>query len=383
MAFVWRHFISANRVAQRASMKDRFKGQVRVLRQMRSAASCIVSGLRPTPLVDAKLALAFGAAFATLASANKASFASCSADRVDAQGSWTTVLRVEGMGCQGCVSRVKGALEAVPNAASARVDLESKLAWVIGSASAEELAAAVKSAGKTGTLVGSSAADGFVEMTAANLKESLAASGCSGLVLDIDETLSATNVAWFQRLADLFGNPDGAPVSELINKYHLAQHVPFWQSPEALAWMQSQRDDPRAQDGLPLIPGAVEGTHALKKVVPIVGYCTVRPSSVNQNTIAWLRENGFPGLPVVAKPTEIPFADGNKWKAAVLNELWPQVTGIVDDNPKVAFFAGASYPGKILLFGHRTCPPGVGHAIPCPTWPLVVAVAAAGASVLN
>lgn len=212
-------------------------------------------------------------------------------------------------------------------------------------------------------------------MSVEDLKAELVTSGQGGLLLDIDETLSATNVAWFQRLEQLFGNPEGAPIEVLIEKYKLAQNVPFWQSPEAFAWMQEQRDSPKAQDGLPLIPGAVEGVSTLGKVAPIVGYCTVRPSSVNPNTIAWLQENGFPERPVVAKPVAVPFADGNRWKASALHRLWPEVTGIVDDNPKVAMFAGKAYLGKIFLFSHSACLPDYDHAIPCNTWPEVVAAA--------
>jgi len=119
--------------------------------------------------------------------------------------------------------------------------------------------------------VGLSGANGFVAMTASELKASLASSRRRGVVLDIDETLSATNVAWFERLADIFGNPGGESVDVLIRRFQLAQHVPFWQNPEALEWMQRQRDDPKAQDDLPLIGGAVEGAHALMRHVPVVG----------------------------------------------------------------------------------------------------------------
>ncbi len=60
-----------------------------------------------------------------------------------------------------------------------------------------------------------------------------------GLALDIDETLSATNVAWFQRLVALFGNPEPElSVAQLVRKYHLAQNNPAWQSDDAQQWMQ-------------------------------------------------------------------------------------------------------------------------------------------------
>jgi hypothetical protein len=77
-------------------------------------------------------------------------------------------------------------------------------------------------------------------------------------------------------------------------------------------------------------------------------------------------------LPVVAKPDNVPFEDGNKWKGAVLNELWPEVIGIVDDNPKVPTFAGPEYKGTIYLLGRDRTEPQYEWAIPCKTWPDVV-----------
>eukprot|EP00927_Polykrikos_kofoidii_P026500 TRINITY_DN23578_c0_g1_i1.p1 TRINITY_DN23578_c0_g1~~TRINITY_DN23578_c0_g1_i1.p1 ORF type:complete len:374 (-),score=45.59 TRINITY_DN23578_c0_g1_i1:285-1406(-) len=299
----------------------------------------------------------------------------CEPEPRQALGAKTSVLRVEGMGCQGCVGRVRQALESVAGVCSARVDLQAKLAHVQGDVVADDLVAAVQSAGKTAQFVGSAGIDGFVTMTASELKASLGSRGMRGIVLDIDETLSATNVAWFNRLEELFGNPEEVPIEDLIGQYKLAQNVPFWQSKEAYSWMQKQRDDPKAQDDLPLVPGAVEGAHTLKNIIPIVGYCTVRPESVNDNTIAWLRDNSFPDLPVVAKPKDVPFEDGNKWKASSLHAMWPEVTGIVDDNPKIPLFAGDSYPGTIFLFSHAHCPPGTTHAEPCATWPAVVEAA--------
>ena len=204
-----------------------------------------------------------------------------------------------------------------------------------------------------------------------------------GLVLDIDETLSATNVAWFERLVLLFGNPpEGLSIPDLIAKYQLAQNVPHWQTDEAYSWMQTQRDSPDAQKGLPLIPGAVEGVKRLLGVAPVVGYLTVRPVGVVEPTIEWLRLNGFPDLPGVAQPEAVPFAEGNQWKGRVLNELYPMVTGIVDDNPKVAFHAGTEYPGALFLFGHAEAPEIAAHAVPCATWDDVVVAATARQKVL-
>jgi hypothetical protein len=214
--------------------------------------------------------------------------------------------------------------------------------------------------------------DGFVAATVEEFKASLVKSNARGLVLDIDDTLSATNFAWFTRLEKMFGNQEGGSIESLVKKYHLAQNVPFWQTDEAFAWMQSQRGSPHAQDGLPLVPGAVDGVRDLVSVTPVMGYITVRPTSVEANTIRWLRENGFPDHPVISKPVDVPFQEGNAWKAGAMHTLWPEVIGIVDDNPKLPTLAGESYPGWIFLFSHSECKPGYAHAIACATWPEVV-----------
>ena len=184
-----------------------------------------------------------------------------------------------------------------------------------------------------------------------------------GLALDIDETLSATNLAWFQRLIKLFGNdPINANRSErsIMEEYHLAQNVPWWkENPKALAWMDEQRKDPSAQDGLPVIEGALEGAQALSSCgrISLVAYITVRPASVNPNTIQWLQELGFPALPVLAKPDSVLFEKGNQWKAECLRRLYPYCKGIVDDNPKLprSLQAGISYCEKDGDIIHRNC----------------------------
>ena len=231
----------------------------------------------------------------------------------------------------------------------------------------------------------------FNIMTVSELKSTLKYGNNCGLLLDIDETLSATNIAWFTRMIDLFGNeePDLTAV-ELSRKYHLAQNVPFWAKNKAAAeWMQQQRDSPEAQKHLPLIEGALDGVKELQKELQtldafkdhmsssdknhtIIGYCTVRPENVGSATVEWLREHKFPALPLVLKPDIVPFEKGNQWKGDVLKELWPNVIGIVDDNPKVAIAVGKEYPGFLFLFGHYECKPEYNHAIPCPTWTSVI-----------
>jgi len=197
--------------------------------------------------------------------------------------------------------------------------------------------------------------------------------GQRGLVLDIDETLSWTVGFWMERMQKLFGNPEKLSVKDMADKYHLTQNVPYWQTDEAHAWMQSMRDKPEAQEELPVIEGALEGVKALQEDgVALLGYLTVRPQSVVSSTRKWLLAQGFPDLPIVAKPDDVSFSNGNKWKGEALRFLYPEVWGIVDDNPKVPLEAGSSYEGTVFLFAHDACKEGYEHAIPCKTWKEVV-----------
>lgn len=197
----------------------------------------------------------------------------------------------------------------------------------------------------------------------------------SGLVLDIDETLSWTNHYWMERMLALFGNPENLQPEQVAAKYHLCQNVPYWaEQEEAIQWMANMRTSCEAQENLPLIKGALQGVTDLQATCDVVGYLTVRPESVSASTRKWLRENGFPDLPVISKPDDVPFSDGNKWKAAVLNRCHPHVGGIVDDNPSVARFCGADYQGVVFLFGHCAFEHDSSwkHVLPCKDWPEVV-----------
>ena len=115
--------------------------------------------------------------------------------------------------------------------------------------------------------------------------------------------------------------------------------------------MKLQKQLSSAQEGLPLILGTVEGVEKLSKLVPILGYLTIRPTSVNEATLQWLRSNKFPPAPLIARPRGIAMEERNKWKGETLNELYPFVVGIVDDSTKNALAAGKTYPGTIFLFG--------------------------------
>src|SRR5581483_6066783 len=105
------------------------------------------------------------------------------------------------------------------------------------------------------------------------------------------------------------------------------------------------------------------------EIVPIVGYITIRPRSVLEGTKKWLRKHEFPQVDVLARPVGLPMAERNPWKAEVLHFLYPQVLGIVDDNPAVVQHLPPHYRGTVYLFDNEEAIRGDIAVIPCKTWP--------------
>lgn len=206
-----------------------------------------------------------------------------------------------------------------------------------------------------------------------SFKEHLVNSNRFGLVLDIDETLSWTIGYWVSTMQQKFGNPENLSVTEMVAKYHYTQNVPYWQTPEALEWMENSREDDDLQTLLSLIPGANTTVPKVNSFISIVAYLTTRPQTVVGGTKKWLNNYGFPDVPVLARPAKVPSEVGDKWKSAALNYLYPQVKGIVDDKAAIAEFLPADYPGVVFLFNHSSTDITQPKVIPCPTWPDVYA----------
>lgn len=189
-----------------------------------------------------------------------------------------------------------------------------------------------------------------------------------GIALDIDETLCATNHFWIESLANLFGNPDSLSREEIISKYRYTQNVPFWQEPEALAWMDHARNSDAMQEVLPLIENANHIVNQLQKVVPISAYITIRPQEVRNGTHKWLAQHGFPDAPLIMRPEHVAHAEGNKWKADTLVSLYPKVWGIIDDNPSLIEHLPEGYKGTIFLYDHTVVhKPGI-DIVPIKAW---------------
>ena len=194
-----------------------------------------------------------------------------------------------------------------------------------------------------------------------------------GIALDIDETLSWTLGHWVQEMQERFGNPENLSVHDLIAKYRYTQNVPYWQTSEAEAWMESMRGSNSYQTEFAPMHGATEGVQELHSIIPVIAYVTIRPETVRDGTIVWLKKHGFPTAEIIARPVDIPHADGNKWKAEKLVELYPRVQGVVDDNAGLLKFLPPDYKGHVFLYTHTTIPDTpLENVYACPDWKSVV-----------
>lgn len=194
-----------------------------------------------------------------------------------------------------------------------------------------------------------------------------------GIALDIDETLSLTLGHWVKEMQCLFGNPENLTIEQMVSKYRYAQNVPYWQTPSALVWMESKRHNDDFQTLFEPIPQAISGARNLNKIIPVVAYVTVRPTSVINGTTKWLETHGFPSAQIIARPIDIKHENGNEWKANKLVEMYPKVSGIVDDNDALLKFLPEDYPGHIFLYSHKNVPPiSPKNTYACHDWESVV-----------
>jgi hypothetical protein len=200
------------------------------------------------------------------------------------------------------------------------------------------------------------------------LKINLKNKNIRGLALDIDETLSRTIGYWVENLQLKFGNPENLSVQEFAFKYQFMQNVPYWQTKEALNWMENARKSNKIQEILPLIENANEVVGQINKIIPICAYITIRSQSVIPGTKKWLKKHGFPDAPVIAKPNDLPYENGSKWKAEVLTKLYPQIIGIIDDNPSLIDFLPKDYKGYVFLYNNSEIYVKNRKVIPCKNW---------------
>src|SRR3989344_1732247 len=168
------------------------------------------------------------------------------------------------------------------------------------------------------------------------LKHRLKSKKLKGLALDIGDTLAQSGDAWIMGIQKHFGNPENLTVEEVKQKYRYSYNAPYWQGQTIKDWEKSTRHDDQWHRELPLIKNANHVVEKIHQRVPIVVYLTARPKTVMPGTRAWLRQHGFPEAEIVYRPADVKLPLSLAWKAKVLEYLYPQVVGMVDDHPQLA-----------------------------------------------
>lgn len=189
----------------------------------------------------------------------------------------------------------------------------------------------------------------------------------TGLAVDIDETLSWTVGYWIEEMQHKFGNPENLTIKEMVEKYRYTQNIPYWQHDEALQWVDEKINSNETQEILPLIEGSSAYLNRINQIIPIVAYITARPEGVIAGTKNWLIKHNFPMAPIICRPNSVNRNNGNEWKAKMLEELYPEVQGIIDDNAKLLQFLSLDYKGRVFMYDHHDSL-GYPFAVACKDW---------------
>jgi hypothetical protein len=192
--------------------------------------------------------------------------------------------------------------------------------------------------------------------------------GSRGLALDIDDTLALTFGYWVEAIKTRFGDPENLTAEELIIKYKQAQFVPYWQTPEALQFMENLRVQDSIQTKIPLIENSNEIVRKINEIIPILAYLTNRPKSIYPGTKRFLKKHKFLNLPVIFGPGGPNQTEGAKWKAKVLKRLYPEIIGIIDDSSSLIKELEPDYQGIIFHYNHQEKFSKKLNIIPCNKW---------------
>jgi len=101
---------------------------------------------------------------------------------------------------------------------------------------------------------------------------------------------------------------------------------------------------------MPLIEDSNHFLNKIDKIVPIAAYITIRPESVRKGTEHWLQKNKFPKALIIFRPDNIPTKEGNKWKAKIIEKLYPKIIGFIDDSSSVIESLSKNYKGTIFHY---------------------------------
>lgn len=182
------------------------------------------------------------------------------------------------------------------------------------------------------------------------------------IALDIDNTISATTREYFKASVEKFGYPSGTEPHEqnldaIEAKHQYTFNVDEWRNSDSRQeFYDSLLVSPDLHRDVELIPEAGEAVPRLAPHVDVGCYLTARPDVLYDVTLEWLGKHGFPEAPLIMAPSYSDHYKLNSWKAEILDFLFPEVMGIVDDNPSLPKNIAADYPeyeGVVFHYGEH------------------------------
>ena len=111
------------------------------------------------------------------------------------------------------------------------------------------------------------------------LKREYKEKGLEGLALDIDETLSDSNIHWFEHMCK-FNTPEGETPESMMEKFRFVEEVKEWQTKEAIEKAESFIHSHEFNESIPLIENSNSIVQKINNKIHISAYITARPKSV-------------------------------------------------------------------------------------------------------
>lgn len=110
--------------------------------------------------------------------------------------------------------------------------------------------------------------------------------------------------------------------------------------PEFTKWADGLRASKEFNSDFPAVRGSLKAIQELLTIphLKLGGYLTARPEMVRKVTLDNLKNEGFPLLTMIGRPSKTPYLSSARWKINVLNHLRNTYNGIlvmVDDNVEV------------------------------------------------
>ncbi len=205
------------------------------------------------------------------------------------------------------------------------------------------------------------------------IKRDLVESKVEGICLDIDDTITTANLFFAEKFHTIFCNPEGSSPQELIAKYRYVRNVQHWQDSHKQQMIEECFSSGSYIHLYPPMPEARECVLEIDKTIPIISYLTGRPNRFYQPTSAWIERHGFPKKRIIMQPEqnvleELCISDGDEWKAKLLEFLFPEVIGSIDDNLDVVRNLSRNYKGLIFLYSHSAGSIDHSNVVCCPDW---------------